>query len=398
MDVIKNNISLGTRKAQTFKVKQLDTSDIISKSWNSLPPGSRKKLLENNEASEAATMSWERQYNKENPNAQMPIEKTGFIANRVLSGINGLGQGLDLHKIKSRSRLILYTYGNKAIKPVFAAYSKGNVDFSAKVNFDDFNNQSFPDSKLMKFGLIALNYAPTLDIERKFCFKGSDPLSFSINCYILLDDDELFDNLPGLAKSYDSTTLSYIRNNYVSQINKLAELTLPKRATSGSFEEIKNFILNTASGIINLMETGLNWILDQVKDLAGDSSSITEAINNLEGSNNKLDLPKPNEDTLGKIYPLVVPPTLAWDTKSDLAAADSNPTKLGLICGPYRVRDCIIKSFRISNVGLGLYEGGFPAILPLTIELETKRQATYDMFKEGVLMYRTQAFPEKDLV
>lgn len=384
-------------------IPQLDDTTLKTVLQNMTPDG-RDEFLQNNYLSEVAWGSSAAIDKILQDNRA--VKRTGFLKDNVLSSTGGRGKGLNLQKIKKKARLQLYYYDRnadpeKAPKTTaFVAYSKGAVDLNIKSNFNDFQQGGIPNNKFIQFAFLMNGYSPQLDVERKFCYTGSDPLTFSINCYIVLDDCRLFEGIPGKHSVAEyKTTKDYIKFNYLEQIEKLAWLTLPSRAVNSTGQKMVDAVIKLADGAISLVETGLNQMLTWIEELSsnvqdsqnksgnGDSilattaGDITGAIDTLRGPNKKLDLGT-IEKVMGDIKVLKIPPTLAVDS-GDTLAEGLKPITLCLRCGPYKIDNVIIKSFRIQNSGLGLYKGGFPAVLPITIDFESKRPATYDMFKDG---------------
>lgn len=232
-------------------------------------------------------------------------------------------------------------------------YSTGPVEVGSRVELGEPINLTKILGGTISAGFQAVSgYAPQLDMERKFLYKGSDPMRFNITGYLLLEND--------------------INQDFFWPIQRLAYLTFPRRKTLNEVSE------GSAVG------RGLKEIIDWVKEQANDLGKLfpvelQKMILGEDKDGNANTVSDRTSKALGDIYFLKVPPTLSMDAEKR--------GNLTIKYGGFRLPTVVIKSLRVSIPTL-FYEGGYPPYLTVDLEVESLRIATFDSymdtFKKGL--------------
>lgn len=200
-----------------------------------------------------------------------------------------------------------------------------------------------------------LGYVPAFDYPRKFSYRGTEPLKFQLNCILRLKTDpikDFVDPLRCLMGLYLPSRKRYTEDTYVSVWGS-EERVLRQKGQAVSLSGWVDDKLKHARKSFNEFLAENEWI-NKIAGLLGiDSLSV----GNLE-------------DIVGKIYPLELP--FPYDPKSVKG-------HLTMRLGRMRMPDVVITGVSL-NIPVLLYEEGYPDHIKLTINVETLRIATTDMY------------------
>lgn len=245
--------------------------------------------------------------------------------------------------------------------------SQGINNLGGAITYDntlgDLVNQ-ITSNRLVKLAMSAAQkvggIAPSIDINRKYLYTGVSNLSFSVQGQLVLDND--------------------IEEDYFVPIEKLAYLTFPERGVQVDV----GTMLTAFSNKLSEWAKKNNWDFSL-------TNSLGSLYNVLGAALGKVDLQTANgeegfkklmdffDKMLGKAYTMQVPPTFNY--------AESG-TGLDFRYGSVLISDVLIKSFRL-NVPTLYYQGGYPAAIPVTLELETMRPITASLMTQ-ILMTQHQ--------
>lgn len=184
------------------------------------------------------------------------------------------------------------------------------------------------DNNLLTLAFNALGKAPALDYPRKFTYTGTEPLKWSVDCYLVLENPE----------SVSGSIEDVINRNINHPIKRLMGLYLP----TPEEESVQGTIKNLVSSISD------SWIGKNI-------------VNALEFT----------ESLLGDVFTLNVPfPYLPFGK-----AENHLIFKLGGI----RIEGVVVTGLRI-KVPPFLYENGLPDHVDVNISFETLRPLSTKTF------------------
>lgn len=234
----------------------------------------------------------------------------------------------------------------------FSHYSDGSLGFGAGTQQNAFfanllkNAPSFVN--IMKtVANVGGGIVPQLDIARKFLYQGSDPLSFQIKLYLVLETDPETDFLDPLAR--------------------LAYLTYPHRF--GGASELYDMFVSAVRQLGEWLEKGgealgFNWSdnflyrgSDMLASKSGSVASAEEVVNRY----------------IGKVWLLQTPPTFSL-----MQGAMAGSSGVSVRYGSMLISDIFFKRMSIQVPTL-YYEGGYAPYIEVTLDVETLRVASYDM-------------------
>ena len=237
----------------------------------------------------------------------------------------------EINKIK-----ITWEEEGSAEKKSVEGYTPGGLDMNLTADFADVATGNGVSN--MMSGLINLmGCVPALDYPRKFLYKGTKPVSFTIPVYFVLEKSPSED--------------------YLKKLKALLGMFLPTQAKS----------LHEAMDKGD-QTTGAN--LDAVVACLGDAMSwIVEGLGNFLGSNIGTNINKTIESTREQMRYLKLPPMLA-------AGSEGVTVDIGM----FHMPNLLIRSIGI-QIPKMMYGDGYPAYVKLTITFETLRVASTNMFQ-----------------
>lgn len=198
--------------------------------------------------------------------------------------------------------------------------------------------------------------SPQFDFSQKYMFMGTQPLSFSIQGALILENDPVTD--------------------YLIPLKRLSYLTYPSRATpltlDGVFDSINKAIIAMGKDQTKFGQTvmGLRDNLGSVVNFVVGGLSVDTA--NQSGKDGWEQIKDFMGRTLGSLYPLIPPPTFDWERSG---------SGLDFKYGTTLISDVFIKSLKVDIPTL-YYEGGWPPYMTVSLELGTFRNITYDLFND----------------
>lgn len=212
---------------------------------------------------------------------------------------------------------------------------------------------------------------PQVDYPHKFKFQGSEPLSFSVKCYLVL--------------------ATSVQHDFFAPLLRLFFLTYPRRTTdpdSGAAISVQDWFRDHAKELDASIQ---DWISalntpstrNIYNFLSKLSSGAADAVSGVSDFVDKY---------VGSVYPLVTPPTFRTrgsNTPSRFPWGGSvryyqtSGSGLALGYGRTYVDDVFIRSLSVRIPEL-YYDGGFPQVIEVILTFETLRVATADMLYGAV--------------
>lgn len=295
-------------------------------------------------------------------------------------------------RITSATNDVLHTAGGANVWS-FGMYSEGGLSLNAGIQAQDAADKAgsskFARSSLAAIGsgVLAAGWGvvPQLDYSRKFLFQGSEPLSFNMTCYLVLENDVVLDFFDPLIRlfflTYPRRTVQTLGASAVTGLDNVTSWADKEKA---SYETLHN---TADSSLWDKMITGA---------LSGFSFGAEVVGDTLEW------VTKNADKYLGGVYGLIAPPTF-WTPLSNhwsnCEAPLSNGVKvnyypswdtgLAVSYGRTYIPNVYVKSLAVEVPKL-YYEGGFSQVLKVSIGFETLRRATVDNMYNAVIGRVTQ--------
>lgn len=219
-------------------------------------------------------------------------------------------------------------------------YSTGPMVYQSDIDVGNTMdiNSIMPDS-IGSLIQVFTGYAPMLDVERKYLFKGSSPMKFDIQGYLVLNSDPVVD--------------------LFKPILNLAYLTFPSR---------KDLLgKNSANKTIKEVFT---WLEEKI-DTAVDKATTRKFLDVIIGKDKK-----PSQyvsEKIGEVWTLKAPPVM-WDLQA------STPYII-IKYGGFDLKKVMLKNLKITIPTL-YYEGGYPPYIEVGFTAESLRITTFDTFND----------------
>lgn len=196
--------------------------------------------------------------------------------------------------------------------------------------------------------------APQLDIAQKYLYSGVDPLTFQVTGLLVLQND--------------------LEEDFLTPLEQLSYLTFPDR---GSVLAVGKSIEDLQNGLKKLVGDKLGFLTNLTNNLGALYNTLTGNEGSPDAQGWKAFQDSFNE-WIGQVYTMKVPPTF------DFKKAGSG---LDFRYGGVLISDVFIKSMRVEVPTL-YYEGGYPPVLQVTLDLATFRPLTATAFNK---IMRTEA-------
>jgi hypothetical protein len=257
--------------------------------------------------------------------------------------------------INKESRVIreknkVYLFQGKLNPIEFSAYLSAGVKFDVANNIESMTDLT-PGALTTLAANAVFDTAPVFDIPRWFGYKGSKPISFTIDCYLKLGHTQ--STGPIKIGNIEIATPNIYQSSIVAPLLSLYSMALPSRKMDAVTKSYKT--LSSVTGVETLKS--LLSILPFVQE---------ENLDNLTN----------------QIYILEVPKAFKAYSK------DGMENKIDLMIGspednihPINFNNVIIKSIQCSWDRLTI-DRGYPERLDISINIETLRLATIDMLAE----------------
>ncbi len=202
------------------------------------------------------------------------------------------------------------------------------------------------DNKAINFATqwLAPGLVPQFDFAQKLRYSGNSPLTFTVVGSLVLQNS--------------------IEDDFLIPLKKLAYLTFPKRSFKLSISDTIDWIQKKCAsyfGDDSFLANVTNNVGSLVGTIVGSSKSGQEIWQSMVDSFNRV---------VGQVYFMESPPTFRM-TKTG--------SGLDLRYGKVLISDVYIRSLQV-NLPTLYYEGGFPAVIPITMEMGTFRPITADSF------------------
>lgn len=225
-------------------------------------------------------------------------------------------------------------------KPIsFEAYCKDPIRLNTSIKIDNGNSNA---AGMLNTVLSLLGTTSALDIPRKYSFRGTDPLSFSQQCYLVLEDS--------------------VEQDFVHWFDNLIKLYLPK-----SVNTFKETAPAGLSDVAKFVDDAFSALGDGFSDLTGLITSFISKDLSQWSTRSLTELRK------GIRY-LKIPDALS--------PVDFNESQsLTFERGAIKISGLFIKSVSITIPEL-LYEGGYPPYIGLNITFESFRPASDRSFTD----------------
>lgn len=191
---------------------------------------------------------------------------------------------------------------------------------------------------------LAPGLVPQFDFAQKLRYSGNTPLTFTVVGSLVLQ--------------------SSIEDDFLVPLKKLAYLTFPKRSFKLSISNTIDWIQEKCASYLgedSELANVTNNVGSLVGTIVGSSKSGQEVWQSLVDSFNRV---------VGQVYFMESPPTFRM-TKTG--------SGLDLRYGKVLISDVFIRSLQV-NLPTLYYEGGLPAVIPITMEMGTFRPITADSF------------------
>lgn len=261
------------------------------------------------------------------------INQVKFISSSQVK-VKGLAEGEEQLITESGRFPGIDTSSNGTAVTLFKAYSPGPIVLSSSARINDpFSSQKF-SALLAVVANVGFGMAPAFDIPRKFIYQGSEPLKLNIPCYLLLETDPIKD--------------------YVNPMRCLMNMYLPSRKLGKDLtetietSEVYKTLVNGVGTIADMIFQGYDWYKKgMVKEFS-------------------------LGDLLGKAYLLDIP--------FPYQSYKSGTNYLVLRYGRMRLAEVIITGVQLS-FPVFTYDYGYPDHIAISIQVETLRPATTDMYE-----------------
>jgi hypothetical protein len=165
----------------------------------------------------------------------------------------------------------------------YTAYMEGGVNFGITSNMEDMTSLS---PNMLTTALVNVaGFVPAFDMPRWYAYKGTKPISFSINTYLKLEND--------------------INTDVVEPFKKLCQMVLPSRSDDTLKGIVqKTPVLNSLLSGFGLIDESNNAILNKLDDISllKTPLSISPTIANSKATRLKLRLGKFGKTTEDDSY------------------------------------------------------------------------------------------------
>lgn len=229
----------------------------------------------------------------------------------------------ELKNIRNLNKIFL-SYSGEGGSEIFSAYVPDGFGFDLKAKFQDMIGEGFGGKVITLASNMLLGIAPAFDIPRWFTYKGTDPISFSLKCSLLLHND--------------------VKKDLVDPLLALVNLFLPSRNLEGSASDATK---DWAVKIKEFASKAMNFISS---DIAQSSDKIYV-----------LNLPETMRPTSGKRLTLSYGPN-----------------------GKMHFDDILISGIAV-EIPMLTIEDGYPERIDISMTLETLRPATTDLMREFII-------------
>lgn len=209
-------------------------------------------------------------------------------------------------------------------------------------------------SGALKVAQVGWGIAPQIDIAQKYLYSGSDPLTFQVTGLLALQTD--------------------IETDFLTPLEQLSYLAFPER---GSVIEAGKTIEDLSRGLKKLAGDKLGFLTNITNNIGAIYNTLTGNVGGSE-SQGWTEFQEFFNEMVGQAYTMKVPPTFRFDTAG---------SGLDFRYGAILISDVFIKSMKVEIPTL-FYEGGYPAVIQVTLDLATFRPITATAFNK---ILRTQA-------
>lgn len=258
--------------------------------------------------------------------------------------VSASGKGFSLDSYRNVNMVRIYLYKNDSDPiPIFKAYYKGNFGYNLALRTGDFGSVvkdfmndspigSVISRSIMKSVSSSLNLqslSGAFDMPVKPFIKGTEPLSFSLNCF-----------LPLIERGDGTDTF---KSSIQDRIDTLTGVVLPWRHKQGG---------DVANAVSDAVDSAISWLFDDT-----DSTFWKAVQNTIKGL---------KEDFVDGIYVLSEP--IQFDRGN----------KLVVRIGPWRLDGVFIEKVVVSYSPLIYTDGSnvYPSFANVTVECKTLKPAT----------------------
>lgn len=217
-------------------------------------------------------------------------------------------------------------------------------------------------SGALKIAQVGWGIAPQIDIAQKYLYSGSDPLTFQVTGLLALQTD--------------------IETDFLTPLEQLSYLAFPER---GSVIEAGKTIEDLSRGLKKLAGDKLGFLTNITNNVGAIYNTLTGNVGGNE-SQGWVEFQEFFNEMVGQAYTMKVPPTFRFNTAG---------SGLDFRYGAILISDVFIKSMKVEIPTL-FYEGGYPAVIQVTLDLATFRPITATAFNK-ILRTQAQSWADKSL-
>lgn len=218
-------------------------------------------------------------------------------------------------------------------------------------------------SGALKIAQVGWGIAPQIDIAQKYLYSGSDPLTFQVTGLLALQTD--------------------IETDFLTPLEQLSYLAFPER---GSVIEAGKTIEDLSRGLKKLAGDKLGFLTNITNNIGAIYNTLTGNVGGNE-SQGWAEFQEFFNEMVGQAYTMKVPPTFRFNTAG---------SGLDFRYGAILISDVFIRSMKVEIPTL-FYEGGYPAVIQVTLDLATFRPITATAFNK-ILRTQAQSWADKNLV
>lgn len=251
----------------------------------------------------------------------------------------------NIETVREINQFKIFSNNGKTTKKIFWAYLPSGFSVNTSMSTDSWFGGIFDSiqrglSGIIHVGNVLGSKFTGVDIKKYMFYSGTEPIKFSVNTFLILKED------------YDKDILEPLQN--------LMNFYLPKRGTEEleSIDSILTESLNKVQSTWSNNQTAGGQFVSKIFNLLNQGY---EAV----------------KEFIGPVYTVRVPDQMsnAGETKQQV----NNTIFFGR---HYYFEDCFITGVNL-NFPVFLVEGGRPDVIEVTLNIETARMATADMFKFG---------------